>query len=291
MGFYTPMETNAYGFTTATAEQALTGTGLTTPDLSQMSRYERYLYCMQGGPHHVGASGSGFAGRWISGPCKGLPADVDPSPADLAQIERNKTENAALAAGGKSWRVLVDAPGAVSLQVQEFYPPGDVSVANAVIYEADPVPMKPGQFIFQTKGIMPDGSGTRRAYVRFVARYADGQTIAAPVAPLAAGSTPVKAGFTVGSPGVYRITSFKYFSSPLKPAAFKNGAPAPVVPGLPGTGNGTDTDTGNETDTDLDLLNDYEKDLGFFSSLSTPAKVGIAAGAGLGLLALVRAFR
>jgi hypothetical protein len=276
MGFYAPMEMNAYGFTQATVEQALTGTGLTTPDLSQMSGYERYLYCMQGGPHLVGASGSGFAGRWISGPCKGLPADVGPSPADLAQIERNKTENAAAAAGGKSWRVVVDAPDAVSLQVQEFYPPGDVSVDNAVIYEADPVPMKPGRFVFRTKGIMPDGSGTNRAYVRFVARYADGVNVA-PVAPLAAGSTPVSAGFTIGSPGVYRIAKNFTVGSPLKPGAFKNGAPAPMAPPV--------------DDTDLDLLNDYEKDLGFFSSLSTPAKVGIAAGAGLGLIALVRAFR
>ena len=80
---------------------------------------------------------------------------------------------------------------------------------------------------------------------------------------------------------MYRIAKNFPSGNPLKVGAFKNGAPL-AMPGTvlpPGTGNGDD----------LDL--DYEKDLGFFASLSTPAKVGIAAGAGLGLLALVRAFR
>jgi hypothetical protein len=274
MGFYR----QRYGFTPVDLQQQDTLTQVATETLMTTQ------YCSQGGAHLVGTSGV-FSQRWLTGPCQGMPAVAA---GNQQQAAASAASDAASAVGGKSWRVFVRAPGALSLNVREWFPPGPITqmVPPEASYMASAAG-EPGLFVFSTRGIKPDGTGTNRAYVRFIATYPDGQTAEAPLSPLAAGSSPVKAGFPVGDPGVYRIAKKFSSNSPLKPSAFANGAPSLSN----GNGNGNGDGNGDGDDTYTYTYPDYENDVGFLSNLSTPAKVGIAAGVGVGLFALIRALR
>jgi hypothetical protein len=263
MGFYS----ERYGFTPVDLQQQDTLTQVTAETLMTTE------YCSQDGAHGVGYEGV-MNQRWLTGPCQGMPAVAA---GNQQQAAASVARDAAEAVGGKSWRVFVSAPGALSLNVMEWFPPGPITpmVPPEASYMATPAGTD--LFVFSTRGINPDGTGTNRAYVRFVATYPDGLVAEAPLAPLVAGSTPVNAGFLVGDPGVYRIAKKYSSSSPLKPGALKTPPVAGEV--IVWDENDYDLDTGSAS-----LVVQFQ-------NLSTPAKAGIAAGVGVGLFALIRALR